>query len=229
MVAGRSGTQKSGLALFLADEWQLPSLYFSADMSAFTASTRLACKRMGLTTEEVELIMAVGGPEKDALIAQLSTNIVFSFGSPIRWETIDEELEAWVELNNSYPSLIVFDNVMDFEGAESDYTAQMEVLSGATDLARATGATTLLLHHASDKSWDAKMEPWKPPSRDQIKNGLAEKPELCLTVALDPSNNDYNIACVKQRMGPCDPTAQRYATLKAVPENTRFTTRDGIF
>ncbi|MFY1686294.1 hypothetical protein ACN28A_00005, partial [Plantactinospora sp. WMMB782] len=112
--------------------------------------------------------------------------------------------------------------LMDFEGAESDYTEQMAVMQGVTAFARDTGATSIILHHASDKGWDAKTAPYDPPSRDQVKGGLSEKPELSLSVALDPNDLEYKIACIKQRMGPSDPTARRYARLRAEPQRTRF-------
>ncbi|WP_406192294.1 helicase RepA family protein [Streptomyces griseus] len=223
MIAGRSGTQKSGFALFWAAQMNLPTLYFSADMSAFTASSRLASMATRDTTEMVEAGMAEGGKYRQAYIDALAdSKITFSFGSPISWRAVDEELEAYVELWDAYPQVIVMDNLMDFEGAESDYTEQMAVMQGATELARHTGATVILLHHASDKAWEAKSSPWSPPSRDQIKGGLSEKPELSLSVALDPTSMAYHVACVKQRMGPCDPTAQRYATMVCEPEYTRF-------
>lgn len=223
MIAGRSGTQKSGLALFWVAQMNLPTLYFSADMSAFTASSRLASMMTGDTTAMVEAGMAAGGRYREEYLAALSQlNITFSFGSPITWRAVDEELEAWVELWDDYPAVIVFDNLMDFENAESDYTEQMAVMSGLTELARATGATVIVPHHASDKSWEAKSDPWAPPSRDQVKGGLSEKPELSLSVALDPTSMEFRIAVIKQRMGPCDPTARRYATLRCHPEYTRF-------
>ncbi|HEX2905048.1 MAG TPA: AAA family ATPase [Jatrophihabitans sp.] len=223
MIAGRSGTQKSGFALYWVAQMNLPTLYFSADMSAFTASSRLACMFTGDTTEMVEAGMAAGDPHRARYLESLAdSRITFSFGSPINWHAIDQELEAYIELWDAYPEVMVFDNLMDFDGAESDYTAQMEVMSLLTELARNTGATIFVLHHASDKSWEAKTDPWRPPSRDQVKGGLSEKPELSLSVALDPTTLDYNIACIKQRMGPCDPTAGRYVTLRADPERTRF-------
>ncbi|MFC9736654.1 AAA family ATPase [Streptomyces noursei] len=223
MIAGRSGTQKSGLALFWVAQMNLPTLYFSADMSAFTASSRLASMATGDTTEMVEAGMAAGGRYREAYLNAVSgSRITFSFGSPITWQAVDEELEAWVELWDDFPAVVVFDNLMDFEGAESDYTEQMAVMSSATELARATGATVILLHHASDKSWEAKSDPWAPPSRDQVKGGLSEKPELSLSVALDPNSLEYKVAVIKQRMGPCDPTARRYASLRCHPEVTRF-------
>lgn len=223
MIAGRSGTQKSGLALYWTVQMNLPTLYFSADMSPFTASSRIASMVTGETTEMVECGMAAGGKDRERYMRALAdSRLTFSFGSPITWRAIEEELEAYIELWDTYPEVIVCDNLMDFENAETDYTEQMAVLSGITELARFTGATVFVLHHASDKSWEAKADPWAPPSRDQIKNGLAEKPELSLTVALDPMSMEYRIAIVKQRMGPSDPTARKYATIRCEPEKTRF-------
>lgn len=223
MIAGRSGTQKSGFALFWVASMNLPTLYFSADMSAFTASSRLASMQTGDTTEMVEAGMGAGGRHREEYLAALTPlNVTFSFGSPINWKTVDEELEAYIELWDAYPAVMVFDNLMDFDGAESDYTEQMSVMSGLTELARATGATVIVLHHASDKSWEAKSDPWAPPSRDQVKGGLSEKPELSLSVALDPTSHEYRVAVIKQRMGPCDPTAKRYASMRCHPEVTRF-------
>jgi hypothetical protein len=234
MIAGRSGSQKSGFALWLAAQWKLPTIYFSADMSAFTASSRLACMVTGDRTEHIEAGMARGGKARQRYLDALAplTSIErdgevvggfhFSFGSPITWRAIDEELDAYVELWNAYPELVVFDNLMDFAGAESDYTAQMQVMADVTEFARTTGAMSMILHHATDKSWEAKADPWRPPSRDQVKGGLSEKPELSLSVAFDPHSYEFNIACIKQRMGPSDPTAQTYTRLRAFPEQTRF-------
>ncbi len=223
MIAGRSGSQKSGFALWLVDELGLDTLYFSADMSAFTASSRLASKRADLTTEEVEAAIGAGGEHADAVFDSLTNSQVkFSFGSPITWRQIDEEFDAFVEAYNKFPEVVVFDNLMDFEGAESDYTAQMAVMQGVTELSRDTGATVIIMHHASDKAWEAKNDPWSPPSRDQIKGGLSEKPEVSLSVALNPNSLDFNVAVVKQRMGPQDPSARRWVTLRCEPEKTRF-------
>lgn len=172
MIAGRSGTQKSGFALYWTAQMGLPTLYFSADMSAFTASSRLASMMTGDTTEMVEAGMGAGGRHRMEYLNALSgLPFTFSFGSPITWHAVDEEVEAWVELWDNYPAVFVFDNLMDFEGAESDYTEQMAVMSGLTELARATGATVIVLHHASDKSWEAKSDPWAPPPEIKSRAG----------------------------------------------------------
>lgn len=225
MIAGRSGTQKSGFALWWTAQMGLPTLYFSADMSPFTASARIASMFIGEPTEAIEERMARGGRARQEALDTISdVPITFAFGG-LDWQSVDEELEAYVEIWDTYPEVVVFDNLMDFEGAESDYTVQMAVMSNSTAFARETGATTILLHHASDKSWDAKAAPFDPPSRDQVKGGLSEKPELSLAVALDPNTLEYKIACIKQRMGPSDPTARRYAIMRAEPSLTRFHAR----
>lgn len=221
MIAGRSGHQKSGLALWYVAQMNLPTLYFSADMSAFTASSRLASMVADQTTEEVEEGMRRGfGPDYQDMLADL--RITFSFGSPITWRQVDEELQAYVELWDEWPQVIVIDNLMDVADAESDYTVQMAAMSTVTEIARETGATVIVLHHASDKTPNALTNPYDPPARSEIKNGLAEKPELCLTVALDPHTHNYRIATVKQRMGPNDPSGRRFVVLRAEPSKTRF-------
>jgi len=223
MIVGRSGTQKSGFGLFWVESMGLPTLYFSADMSAFTASSRLASMLTGDTTEMVEMGMKEGGRHAQRYLDALDgSNVSFSYGSPLQWERVDHELEAWVELHNAWPQVIVFDNLMDFEGSESDYTGQMAAMSNITDLSRAIGSTIIVMHHATDKSFDAKADPWSPPSRDQVKGGMSEKSELTLSVALDPYSMEYRVACIKQRMGPSDPTARNYAKLRCLPEVTRF-------
>jgi len=222
MVAGRSGTQKSGFVLWWTLQMRLPTLYFSADMSAFTASSRVASSVSGDPTETVEARMGTQDGQAYYRDRLSEIPLQFSFGSPISWRSVDEEIQAYIELWDRYPEVMVFDNLMDFENAETDYTEQMQVMSSLTELARETGSTIIVLHHASDKTWEAKTDPWSPPSRDQIKNGLAEKPEICLSVALDPTTLDYNVAVVKNRMGPQDPTGRQYAILRCEPAVTRF-------
>src|SRR5674476_609673 len=133
MVAGRSGTQKSGFALWWTCQMNLPTLYLSADMSPFTASARVASLMMNLTTDEVEAQMQRGGRERDAVLESMEDlNLTFSFGA-ITWPGVDAEIEAWVELHNAYPEMIVIDNLCDLEGAASDYAIQMDAMQNITD------------------------------------------------------------------------------------------------
>lgn len=222
MVAGRSGHQKSGFALWWVLNMGLPTLYFSADMSAFQASVRIACSITSETTQEVEDGMSRPTTRSKYIDSMRDLPITFSFGSPITWPAVERELDAYVELHNAFPKVLVFDNLMDIEGSSSDYSGQMDAMQNLSDLSRSTGTTVIVLHHASDKGDNAKKNPHLPPPRDEIKGGMSEKPELALSVAFDGHTSLYRIACLKQRMGPSDQTAMTYATLRADPARTQF-------
>lgn len=221
MIAGRSGQQKSGFALWWVSQMNLPTLYFSADMTSRQASVRLASSLMDMTTEQVERLWHEEGGAEEIVEALRDLNITFSYG-PISWSGVDEEIEAWVELHDSYPEVIVFDNLMDIEGAESDYTEQMMTMQLLWELSRSTKATVVVLHHASDASYEAASDPYKPPSRKDIKNKLGEKPEMVLTVALNPNRGVFAVAPVKNRMGFCDMSGGTFVELDIEPEKTRF-------
>ncbi len=228
MVAGRSGSQKSGFVLFWVAQMGLPTLYFSGDMTPFEATSRLASMVTAEPPEEIESKML--GPDREHYLRSLEDiKIRFSFGQPITFSGIEAELDAYVEVHNAYPEVIVVDNLMDMEGCDSEYQAQQSAMQDLTALARDTGATVIVTHHATDKSTEAQFNPGRPASRREIKNGLSEKPQLTLSVALSPEkdlhgNVYYNflVACVKQRSGRQDPTAFDTVTLRAYPEITRF-------
>jgi KaiC/GvpD/RAD55 family RecA-like ATPase len=220
MIAGRPGSQKSGFALWLAVNFGLPTLYCSADMSSFTASTRVAGMQLGMSTEQVEQAMAAGGLKRQMVMDSLKgLPLTFSHDSPITWSGLDQELKAYIELNDRFPQLMVIDNLMDIEGCETDFAEQQKAMAEITALSRNTGATIIVLHHAQE---NAQTDPAQPPSRGEIHNKVAQKPELVLTVGLDPHSHAYRVACVKQRMGACDPSAKDYSTLQAYPDSTRF-------
>lgn len=222
MVAGRPGAQKSGFVMWLVEQWGLPTLYFSGDMSAHTASARIASMKAGMTTEEVEKAMLAtkGYGRQDVLEAVESSCINFAFGE-ISYGRIEAQIDAWVEVHNAYPEVLVIDNLCDIPGCEADYAAQMEAMQGLAAIKTELGINVIVLHHASDKSWNADAA-WKPPSRQEVKGGLAEKPECSLTVAYNPNLRQYNIAVVKQRSGFSDPAATSYVTIACHPEYTRF-------
>ena len=222
MIAGRSGHQKSGFALFWVASMRLPTLYFSADMSPYTAGVRLASIAMGKASGEVEALMRVEDGRRCVAEAVEGLPIQLSFGSPITWEQVEAEMNCYVLLHNRFPEVVVFDNLMDFAGGESEYAAQMQIMQDITAFARATGCTVIVLHHASDKTLAAKNSPFSPPARDEIKNGGSEKPELILGVALAATSGEYRVAVLKQRDGFCDPSARSFAVLKCDPSRTWF-------
>jgi energy-coupling factor transporter ATP-binding protein EcfA2 len=59
-------------------------------------------------------------------------------------------------------------------------------------------------------------------SRDQVKNGMSEQPELTLSVGSDSESGRFNIAVIKNRSGRQDPSAQHPITLKADLARVQF-------
>lgn len=230
MVAGRSGNMKSTFALWWIQRLHLPTLYFSADMSAFQASTKLASYQLQKTVDQVAEDMHVEsdgtytdpGAAEHVLERLEASPIHFSFGTPIRQSVMVDELNAWVDLYNSYPAVIVIDNLMDMEGCEVGYEEQSLAMQSLSNLSRQTGATVFVLHHATDKGEKAKQDPFAPPPRSEIKNGLSEKAEQVLTVAIDNRDNSFKVAVVKQRMGYTDASAQNYAVFGVNPDKNIF-------
>ena len=223
MIYGRSGSQKSGFALFWTRRMGLPTLYFSGDMSPFEATSRLVEMETGHTEAEIEQWWEdpIEGGKYQEVLAQ--SNISFSFGQPITWMNIEAEIDAWVELYNEFPPIIVIDNMMDIEGCETeDNATQRAALQSLHSLTTKTGSTVVVIHHATEKNDKADAAPGHPASRREAKNGVAEKPQLMLSVALDPESLELRVGCVKQRSGKSDPSATDYVRLQAYPELTRF-------
>lgn len=223
MIAGRSGVQKSGFALWYALQLANKGLhvaYFSGDMNAYQASSRIACSEMDKTTEEVSELWRTAPDEIERSLAGIS--IDFKFG-PITWRNIDNHLRAHVAIWNGFPDVVIVDNLMDVEDSSAEYQAQMDTMASLSELAHTLGVTVIVMHHASDKGSGAAIDPYSPPARWEIKGGMAEKPELVLSVALHPDTGQYKIAVVKSRMSQCDPAASKVvARLTCDPARTRF-------
>lgn len=219
MIVGRSGSMKSTTALFLAEMWGLSTLYFSADMSAAQATLKLAALRTQTSTREIEDELAAGGDMGAYEDVLDESKIQFSFRSPITFDDITAELNAWATLYNEFPKVIVIDNLQDMAGAESEYSEQMFIMSALSDLSRTTGSTILVLHHATESGQQFRATDYAyPPSRNSIKNKVTEKPELILGVAARAETHDLFIAPLKNRLGFADPSGKDYVSLKVDPE-----------
>lgn len=219
MIAARSGAGKSTFGLYYALATGLNTLYFSGDMSAFQASVKLACATQH---EDIDTVVKLlDGERRDEVLAALPVSITFAFGEITR-HGIDRHIDAYVELNNAYPDLIVVDNIMDMEGCEGDYDAQMKAMQWLHTLNRDTGSAVWVMAHMTDKGLKGRNSPHTPAPRDEIKNGLTEKPETILSLALNPFTNEMTCALVKNRLGKSDPSGNHFATVTAIPDQSRY-------
>lgn len=225
MIVGRSGSGKSTFGEYLVAEWNLPTLYFSSDMNAYQASVKLAESRLCASEDKIRSMLEGSEADRRRVLESIEAlDITFSFGK-ISWQSVDAEIEAYVELNNRYPSIMVFDNLMDIEGCDSGYAEQQEAMEILHDMSRAMECTVIVMHHATDKTQGVEPNAGRVPARKEIKNGLSEKPELILGVALNPHRQEFNIGVLKQRMGKSDESGFRFATIEAIPAESRYELR----
>lgn len=221
MITARSGGMKSTFALYWVQKMGLSCLYFSADMTPSQVSYKLAAATLQEDTEELEKEWSEDGEQERILDSLKDSRITFSYGG-ISYSKIDDTLDAYVEMHDAWPEVIVVDNLMDFEGAESDYSAQQEAMSFLHAMKSVTGSVVLVLHHSSDKSGGFDRDPYTPPARKEIKNGMSEKPEQILSVGYNPHKRMLMASVVKARMARSDVSANSYVELKVIPEQSRF-------
>lgn len=219
MIAGQSGSQKSGFALWLVSQINLPTLYFSADMAQHTASTRLAAAITGDTTDMVKdgVFSGNGAYYEDALS---ECHVRFVFNPNPTFEDISREIDAWVEAWDFYPAVIVLDNLLDIvpDGGDNEFSGYKVTLLETKTLARDTGASVFILHHMQEGSYDSEI----PPPKKALQGKVSQSPENILSVALAESGEEFRVSVVKHRSGPSDATGKRFERLRVHPDKNRF-------
>ena len=215
MLAGVPNSGKSAFVLWWAASLNLPSLIFSADTSAHTTLTRLLSyttqkerRDIEADLDDEEIGMVMEGQYADSL---KGSNLQFVFDGSLTLKQVTAELNAYVEIFDAWPEVIVVDNLINIEGT-SDHEGQSGILSEMHYLARLTGAMVFVLHHCSESNG---QDPLKAPPQSAIQNKTSHFPDLIITVALDSMTGQFNAAAVKVRNGQNDPKAQRPFTLFA--------------
>lgn len=220
VISGEPGTQKSGLALWLCSQWNLPTLYFCADTDEATAFCRLTAALSGDTTETVDAARRSGnGGAYDDILA--ASNIRFQFNPEPEFEDIEQEIDAWVEAWDDYPHVIVIDNLLDVipPSGDNEFTGYKVILLEAKKIARRTGAAVLVLHHMSEtEGSDGRAK--KPPARKRLMGKASQTPENVLSLAL--YDDEMLISAVKHRNGPSDRTGERFERLRVHAERNSF-------
>lgn len=216
MIAGQPGSQKSGFILWLASQLGLPTWYLSADMAQHTATERLAAAATGHTTEEVAEGLQQG--EEAFYSDAIPEAFRFCFNPNPDADDIAGEMEAWVEAWDSYPRIIVLDNLLDIvpSSGENEYAGYKSILLDAKTLARETGAAVFILHHMSEAGTD----PNYPAPRKALQGKVSQTPENILSVAL--CGDEFRVSVVKHRNGPGDASGKNYVSLRAKPECNQF-------
>ena len=218
MVAAIPNAGKSTFAEWLAANVAWPTLYFSADQDAWTSTTKLIAALTGEDANRVALNLNAGEGEGYYEDILEKSPIQFCFDSNPSLEDMGHEMDAYVETWDSYPDVIVVDNLVNIQG-EGDKSSDMFILSELHGLARKTKACVVVLVHASEAST---KDPLRPPTRKDIINKLSVLPDMVLTVAYDPERSIFYIAVVKTREAKADPNADHPVAITADFSRVQF-------
>jgi hypothetical protein len=211
MFTGRPKAGKSNFAQWLVSQWNLPTLYYSLDMDAFTAAVRQAAIVTGHKLENISAAMEQGaeGWYEDELV---DSDIAFCFDTTPELPDIQAELDAYVELNDIYPSVIVIDNLLNIECGEGGLGDYKHIMKQLQSLARKTGALVIVLHHAREGTKDVT----RPPTAAETDNKINQIPEVLLGLAKSPVDDRFEVAVLYQRNGGrSDPNAEHPAVIWA--------------
>lgn len=205
-IVGRPGAGKSNFAQAIVTRWAragLPVLYFSLDQDPWTSGVRQAAAVTGHRQEEIaEALLGPGAAYYEEELADLPVD--YCFDTRPELPDIGQELDAYVELWDRYPTVIVIDNLLNIEAGEGGHGDQKFVFRNLQGLARDTGAAVFVLHHAREGVRDTT----RPPLMSEIDNKQSQIPELILGLAAD--DGVFRIAALKVRSGgKSDPEAKR--------------------
>ena len=211
MIAGQPNAGKSLIALYMAVQMKVPTLYISADTDAYTTAIRAAAMVTGHTVSTVEEAFQ-SGMGKDFYESELQSvkHLRFDFAPSPTLDEIELAIEAYGEAFGEYPHMIIVDNAMNVVSMHNDeWSGLREIAKAMHHIARQTDAAVLLLHHTSENEG----KPDLPPSRKAIQGKISQLPEMILTVALVPWSGEFRIAAVKNRFAPNSADGSKYVTL----------------
>ena len=198
MIAGAPNAGKSLLGFAWVAGLNLPSLVFSADTDQFTTALRAAAMSTGFSMRLLESRVEREGRQVLEELTEGFGNLEFCFEPSPTLEDIDLEVKAFTEKWGSPPEVIVIDNLMNVicDDSGDEYRGLRVVMAELHDLARKTGACTIVLHHLTGE-FDGTQG---PPPRRALHGKVSQLPELILT--LWNTGTQLGIACVKNRTGP---------------------------
>lgn len=198
MVAGQPGTGKSTLALAVALQMKVPTLYFSMDSGEETQEVRTLAMLTGLTTKQVEIELAADREGGAQLIKQHASHIKWDFDAESLWD-VEEEFQIYEELEGQGPRLVILDNITDIAHENGDeYSSLRSLMRELKRWARTANVCFVALHHTSEEHAGNPC----PPLR-AVHGKISQKPALVLTIG-QAYQGFMPIAPVKNRSGFSD-------------------------
>lgn len=209
MLASAPNSGKSLLALIMAMEMKVPTLYVSADTDRHDTLVRAAARLTGQSMDSVAQGMEMA-PEYYLEPIRNLDHLQFTFDPSPTLEDLDLELRAYIEVYGEPPHLVVIDNLINVQMDDVDeFRGLRLVMSDLHALAHLSDACVLVLHHVTGE-FDGTDT---PPPRRALHGKVSHLPELILTMC--KKDNYVGVACVKNRNGPADPKAENAIWLTA--------------
>lgn len=211
MVAGPPGSMKTQLTLNVVRNMNVPTLYFSSDSDDFTIASRLLARETERSTDEAEVWLREN-QGMAAKVLKAYDHVNWCFNPAPDLDLMWHEAEAFREIHGTFPHHTVIDILMDvdYPGAgEQNYWGLMADLKV---YARDQETSLTLVHHTSEA---IKGEPCPP--RSAIMGKANQLPTLILTLNGNSIDNYIDVAVVKNRFGPQDPSGRTYFRLGVEP------------
>jgi replicative DNA helicase len=203
MVAGMPAAYKSMFVLNLVHTMKARTLYISADSDASVQISRLSAMITKQPSNRIRTALDEAPAYYETVLAQ--SEVQFSFDSNPDAYDIESEINAWVELYDEYPEVIVVDNLRNvFSGADNEHGGYKVIQQRLIDIARETGACVITMHHMKEggEGKYKRSSTWPAP-RSGVDGMVNQLPDFILSVARE--GNIFRMAVVKDRNGPDDP------------------------
>lgn len=198
MIAAGPGTGKSVLALLLALEAGIETLYFSMDSDAGTQYTRAASMVTGEQHSRVQDAVAQGQTTKYDLALNRARHIRFVFEPNPSLDEVNEHVLAYGYAYGMWPRLIIVDNISDLFTDAEETAGLIESAEWLKALAQKTGACIVALHHLTGEYDSGDIV--APMSA--LRGKISKKPAMILTLNRVAENPMVlNVAIVKNRGG----------------------------
>jgi predicted ATP-dependent serine protease len=219
LIAGTPGAGKSSIALAIAVQAQVPTLYMSADTNAHTMGMRVVAMATGMTQSNAEQILKQDKDSAENILKQFDY-LRWSFESSPTLSDIDESVQAFETTWGTSPTLIVVDNLMDIamDGHE-EFSGMRAAMKELKYLARDTNACVLVLHHTKEGFIGTPCQP-----RSAIQGLVNQIPALILTIGQEIIGESIYlcVAAVKNRYGRADATGNTFTMLSFDPASMQL-------
>jgi hypothetical protein len=219
MLASGPGGGKSALAMNLALDLGMRTLYASPDQDDWTTAIRVLSHNTGHPQSYIRACLEPGVARPDELDVALydAEHVQFSFDCYTSAD-IATDVEAYGVIHGCYPELIVVDNLRNIaRGDSGDYEAQGRALDELDTLAQRTGAHVMVLHHTTGYYDDGT----KPIPLSGLENKVSKYPAQILTMYHEDEHS-RTLCIVKNRTGRQDPAGKLQVRLRFDGERVTF-------